>query len=58
MFLSSAGEDMNIVMAINMGGDDFVAKPFDMQLLLAKNTGSAETLLRFQCADQNRSIRT
>ncbi len=36
MFLSSAGEDMNIVMAINMGGDDFVAKPFDMQLLLAK----------------------
>lgn len=36
MFLSSAGDDMNIVMAINMGGDDFVSKPFDMQLLLAK----------------------
>ena len=36
MFLSSAGEDMNIVMAINMGGDDFVAKPFDMDMLLAK----------------------
>lgn len=36
MFLSSASDDMNIVMAINMGGDDFVAKPFDMQLLLAK----------------------
>lgn len=36
MFISSAGDDMSIVMAINMGADDFVAKPFDMQLLLAK----------------------
>ena len=36
MFISSAGDDMNIVMAINMGADDFVSKPFDMDLLLAK----------------------
>jgi len=36
MFISSAGEDMNIIMAMNMGADDFVAKPFDMNLLLAK----------------------
>ena len=36
MFISSAGDDMNIVMAINMGADDFVAKPFDMDMLLAK----------------------
>lgn len=36
MFISSASDDMNVVMAINMGGDDFVSKPFDMQLLLAK----------------------
>ena len=27
---------MNIVMAMNMGGDDFIAKPFDLQVLMAK----------------------
>lgn len=36
MFLSSASENMNIIMAVNMGGDDFVAKPFDMDMLSAK----------------------
>lgn len=36
MFLSSAGDNMNIVMAINMGGDDFVTKPFDTNVLVAK----------------------
>ena len=37
IFLSSASENMNIVMAVNMGGDDFVAKPFDLQVLTAKD---------------------
>lgn len=36
MFISSAGDNMNVVMAINMGADDFVSKPFDLDLLLAK----------------------
>lgn len=36
MFLSSACENMNVIMAVNMGGDDFVAKPFDMDMLFAK----------------------
>lgn len=36
MFISSAGDNMNVVMAINMGADDFVAKPFDLELLLVK----------------------
>lgn len=36
IFLSSAADNMNIVMAMNMGGDDFVAKPFDLTVLMAK----------------------
>ena len=36
IFISSANENMNIVMAMNMGGDDFIAKPFDLSVLLAK----------------------
>lgn len=36
IFLSSAFDNMNIVMAMNMGGDDFIAKPFDMGVLIAK----------------------
>ena len=36
LFLSSAAENINIVMAINMGADDFIAKPFDLSVLLAK----------------------
>lgn len=36
LFLSSMNDNMNIVMAMNMGGDDFIAKPFDLQVLTAK----------------------
>ena len=36
LFLSSASDNMNIVMAMNMGGDDFIAKPFDLNVLTAK----------------------
>lgn len=36
IFVSSASDNMNIVMAVNMGGDDFVAKPFDLNVLQAK----------------------
>jgi DNA-binding response OmpR family regulator len=36
VFISSASDNMNIVMAINMGGDDFIAKPFDLNVLTAK----------------------
>lgn len=36
IFVSSASDNMNIVMAMNMGGDDFIAKPFDLNVLTAK----------------------
>ena len=36
IFLSSASDNMNILMALNMGGDDFIAKPFDLNVLTAK----------------------
>ena len=36
IFLSSASDNMNIVMAMHMGGDDFIPKPFDLAVLTAK----------------------
>ena len=36
VFISSASDNMNIVMAMNMGGDDFIAKPIDLDVLMAK----------------------
>lgn len=36
IFISSNSENMNIVMAMNMGADDFIAKPFDLTVLTAK----------------------
>jgi two-component system response regulator protein BraR/BceR len=36
IFLSSAADNMNIVMAVNMGADDFIAKPFDLSVLTVK----------------------
>lgn len=36
IFISSASDNMNMVMAMNMGADDFVAKPFDINVLTAK----------------------
>lgn len=48
VFLSSASDNMNIVMAMNMGGDDFVAKPVDPTVLVAK----LGAILR-RCYDMN-----
>ena len=36
VFVSSASDNMNIIMAVNMGADDFIAKPFDPDVLVAK----------------------
>lgn len=49
IFLSSASDNMNIVMAMNMGGDDFISKPFDLEVLQAK----VQAVLRRTYAFQN-----
>ena len=36
VFISSASDNMNIVMAMNMGGDDFIPKPVDLEVMTAK----------------------
>lgn len=36
LFISSAGDNMNILMALSAGADDFVSKPFDLSVLMAK----------------------
>ena len=36
IFLSSASDNINLVIAINMGADDFIPKPFDISVLTAK----------------------
>lgn len=36
IFISSASDNMNIIMAVNMGADDFIPKPFDTNVLVAK----------------------
>lgn len=42
LFLTSAGDNINAVTAMNLGADDLVAKPFDLSVLAAK----VEALLR------------
>ncbi len=51
IFVSSTSDNMNIVMAINMGGDDFVSKPFDLAVLSAK----IQAMLRRTYSFQNNS---
>ncbi|MFC5650233.1 response regulator transcription factor [Paenibacillus solisilvae] len=54
IFLSSRNQNMDVIMAINMGGDDFVQKPFDLGVLVAK----VSALLRRNHAYQDESLQT
>lgn len=48
VFLSSASDNMNIVMAMNMGADDFIPKPFDINVLIAKVSAMLRRTYSFQ----------
>lgn len=50
IFLSSASDNMNIVMAMNMGGDDFIEKPFDLNVVTAKVQAIMRRVYAFQGA--------
>ena len=48
VFLSSASDNMNIVMAMNMGGDDFIEKPFALNVVTAKVQAMLRRAYSFQ----------
>ena len=48
VFLSSASDNMNIVMAMNMGGDDFIEKLFDLNVVTAKVQAMLRRAYSFQ----------
>ncbi|WP_461812871.1 response regulator [Faecalimonas sp.] len=48
IFISSASDNMNIVMAINMGADDFIEKPFDLNVITAKIQALLRRTYKFQ----------
>lgn len=47
IFISSAADNMNIVMAMNMGADDFISKPFDQSVAMAKIQGMLRRTYEF-----------
>ena len=50
IFISSMSDNMNIVMAINMGGDEFIEKPFDLNVITAKIQALLRRTYAFQGA--------
>lgn len=48
IFISSANDNMNIVMAMDIGGDDFIVKPFDLSVLVAKINALIRRTYSFQ----------
>ncbi len=53
IFISSALDNMNIIMAVNMGADDYIAKPFDMSVLMAKVQAMLRRTYDFEVASKN-----
>ena len=47
IFISSVADNMNMVMAMSRGADDFIAKPFDMDELIARIASLIRRYTRF-----------
>ena len=56
IFLSSRNQNMDIIMAINMGGDDFIQKPFDLDILVAKISALIRRKYTYQEDENNKLI--
>lgn len=56
IFVSSRGESMDVVMAINMGGDDYIVKPFAPEVLVAKTQALLRRAYDFE-PEKERAIR-
>ena len=50
IFLTSAGDDPNLITAMNLGADDFLGKPIDLSVLLAKVQGVMRRVYKYQVA--------
>lgn len=58
IFISSALDNLNIIRAVEMGADDYITKPFDLEILIAKIqailrrtydfSGGASNLIEYQ----------
>ncbi|ALS79487.1 response regulator transcription factor [Planococcus kocurii] len=51
IFISSRNENMDIVMAIQMGADDFISKPFDLTVAVAKTQALLRRTYDFKESD-------
>lgn len=53
IFVSSADDNLNMITALNMGGDDFISKPFDLNVLLVKVKALLRRTYEFKTSDSN-----
>lgn len=53
IFISSKGEDMDIIIASNMGGDDYIVKPFSINVLIAKVGGLLRRTYSYDNSEMN-----
>ncbi|MDQ1145914.1 DNA-binding response OmpR family regulator [Bacillus sp. SORGH_AS 510] len=53
IFISSRSQNMDIVMAMNMGGDDFIQKPFSLDVLMAKINAIFRRVYTYQQEDKD-----